>query len=113
MIYSSQWDPTINITIAETGTSFKIHDSDLKGSGIMHTHHDTSLENGSDTKFDFDPTLSFDPSLGFDNYEGFKIEISDDSVSVPKVYFFSDGDLSGYQLVNDGNEKESNDETMP
>ena len=113
MIYSSQWDPTINITIAETGISFKIHDSDLKGSGIMHTHHDTALENGSDTKFDFNPTLSFDPSLGFDNFEGFKIKVSDDSVSGPKVYFFSDGDLSGYQLVNDGDEKESADETAP
>ena len=52
MSFSSQSDPTINITIDENGSSFKIHNRDLKGSDLINYGRDNPTEDQDDPIFD-------------------------------------------------------------
>ena len=63
MSYDSQLDPTINITIDENGSSFKIHNRDLKGSDMINFGRDDPTEAQDDALFDL--ARSYSGSLDF------------------------------------------------
>ena len=63
MSFSSQSDPTINISITENGSSFKIHNRDLKGSDMINLHTDDPAEDQDDVWVDL--ARSYSGSLNF------------------------------------------------
>lgn len=67
MSYDSQLDPTINITIDENGSSFKIHNRDLRGSDMINLHRDDPTEEQTEYQDDalFDLARSYSGSLDF------------------------------------------------
>ena len=67
MSYDSQLDPTINITIDENGSSFKIHNRDLRGSDMINLHRDDPIEEQTEYQDDalFDLARSYSGSLDF------------------------------------------------
>lgn len=67
MSYDSQFDPTINITIDENGSSFKIHNRDLRGSDMINLHRDDPTEEQTEYQDDalFDLARSYSGSLDF------------------------------------------------
>ncbi|WP_294752549.1 hypothetical protein [uncultured Ruminococcus sp.] len=67
MSFDSQLDPTINITIDENGSSFKIHNRDLRGSDMINLHRDDPTEEQTEYQDDalFDLARSYSGSLDF------------------------------------------------
>ncbi len=80
MSFSSQYDPTINISIDENGSSFKIHNRDLKGSDMINLHRDDPTEEQTEYQDDAlsDLARSYSGSLEFygdDEMHNFVIQV--------------------------------------